>query len=307
MQVLTGSLIAASAWLLAVALLALARLRPPRLTRFRGVYLLNRMTPQDLGIPFESRSFTVRRADGKPLRLAAWMVIHPEALGRMVIVVHGYADAKIGSAAWLPMLYRQKVNVLLLDLPGHGESDDAISTAGWREREDLAQVVDQLRSESPTEARQVVLLGLSMGASAAGGAAHLRDGIAGVIMDSPFADYRRATLLHGRLFGLPGAIVQRPANWLMRWLLAADFGAIAPMNLVETVPCPVLLIQGSADQLISPADQVEMERRIRARAQRDGISSALTVPNAAHLLSLYTMPEEYERVLSEFLLRTMPG
>lgn len=306
LQALTASLIAASAWILAVVLLALARLRPPRLTEIRALYLLKRMTPQDLGLAFEPRPFTVHRANGKSLRLAAWMVHHPEAAGRMVVVVHGYADAKIGAAAWLPMLHRQKVNVLLLDLPGHGESDDAISTAGWREREDLAQVVDQLRSASPADAQRIVLFGLSMGASAAGGAACLRNGIAGVIMDSPFADFRRATLLHARLFGLPGAIVQYPANWLTSQLLAADFGAIAPMNLVETIPCPVLLIQLGSDQLITPADQAEMEQRARSRAARDGISNALTVPNSAHLLALCTMPREYERVLGEFLARVMP-
>lgn len=306
LQVLTASLIAASAWLLAVVLLTLARLRPPRLTEIRALYVLKRMTPQDLGLPFEPRSFIVHRANGKSLHLATWMVHHPEAAGRMVVIVHGYADAKIGSAAWLPMLHRQKVNVLLLDLPGHGESDAAISTAGWREREDLAQVVDQLRSGSPAEAQQIVLFGLSMGASVAGCAACLRDSIAGVIMDSPFADFRTATLLHARLFGLPGAIVQHAANWLTSWLLDADFGAIAPMNLVETIPCPVLLVQSGADQLISPADQREMEHRVRTRGTRDGISGALTVPDAAHLLAVSTMPQEYERVLGEFLARVMP-
>ena len=306
LQVLIASLIAATAWLLAVVLLALARLRPPRLTEIRAVYLLKRMTPQDVGLSFEPRSFIVKRGTSKSLRLAAWMVRHPEAAGRMVVLVHGYADAKIGAAAWLPMLHRQKVNVLLLDLPGHGESDDAISTAGWREREDLAQVVDQLRSASLQQAQQIVLFGLSMGASVAGGAVCLRDGIAGVIMDSPFADYRSAALLHSRLFGLPGAIVQRPANWLLRWMLGADFGAIAPINLVETIPCPVLLIQSGADQLISPDDQREMERRVRARTARDGASSALTVPNAAHLLAMSSMPQEYERMLGEFLSRVMP-
>ncbi len=307
LQVLTASLIAVSAWILAVVLLALARLRPPRLTEIRAMYLLKRMTPQDLGLPFEPRSFTVRRANGKPLRLAAWLVLHPEAQGRLVIVVHGYADAKIGTAAWLPMLHRQKVNVLLLDLPGHGESDAAISTAGWREREDLAQVVDQMRKASPELSQKIVLFGLSMGASVAGGAACLRESIAGVIMDCPFADFRRAALLHARLFGLPGAIVQHPANWLMRWLLDADFAAVAPINLVQAISCPVLLIQAGADQLISRDDQAEMEKRVLSRASRDGMSNALTVPNAPHLLALCTMPQEYERVLGDFLARTMPA
>ena len=85
-----------------------------------------------------------------------------------------------------------------------------------------------------------------------------------------------------------------------------DFGAISPINLVETVPCPVLLIQSGSDQLISPADQAEMEQRVRSRAARDGISNTITVPNAAHLLALCTMPKEYERILVDFLARTMP-
>jgi fermentation-respiration switch protein FrsA (DUF1100 family) len=175
------------------------------------------------------------------------------------------------------------------------------------EQEDLAQVVDQMRSELPELARQIVLFGLSMGAAAAGGAATLREGIAGVIMDSPYADVREAAPRHGWLFGLPGSIVQRPASWLIGWMAGADLDAISPKNLVSTVPCPVLLIQSGEDQFVSAEGLAEMERRVRERRERDGVSTALTVLGAAHLLGLSAMPQEYERALAGFLQQTMPN
>lgn len=302
LQVLTASSIAASAWVVAVGLVLLLRAWPPRLSEVRAMVLLKRANPRDLGLAFRDRTFEVHRG-AQTVRLAGWVVPHPEAQGRTVMLVHGYADAKVGAAAWLPMLHRLKVNVVLVDLPGHGESDDGMCTAGWREREDVAQVVDRLRSESPELMKHVVLFGLSMGAAACGGAAMLREGIAGVVMDSPFSDVRRGTVRHSWLFGLPGAMAQRPANWIMGWWLGADFDAIAPRNLVTTVPCPVLLIHGGEDQFITDEDRAEMGRRVTERG--DGISTALIVPGAAHLLALNDGGAEYERAVGAFLQRVM--
>src|SRR5580692_646041 len=50
-------------------------LRPPRMSDGKALYLLKRLAPDDLGLPYERVTFTVRdERTGRPLSLAAWWV-----------------------------------------------------------------------------------------------------------------------------------------------------------------------------------------------------------------------------------------
>jgi hypothetical protein len=83
----------------AVVGLALMLLRPPRMTDGVAVYRLRRLSPGDLGLAFEDINFIVRDENERPLRLAAWWIDNPHARGRCVVLLHGYADAKVGAIA----------------------------------------------------------------------------------------------------------------------------------------------------------------------------------------------------------------
>jgi uncharacterized protein len=294
--IFVGLLMALSVWSLLVFLMARARLQPPRLTPLRALFALGRNTPKDLGFDFEALAFTCK-LEGKPVEIRGNLVPHAEAAGRLVIVLHGYADSSAGAAAWLPLLHRQGVNVLLLDLPGHGESGDAPCTAGWIERRVVWEVIEQLRATHAERCEHVVLYGLSMGAAVALAAAVLKPGIAAVIADSPYADFRKASVTHAALFGLPGMLFQRPATWLIEHWYQADFREVAPMHLLEKLTCPVLLIQAGEDLLISPEDR----QRMAELAGQIPLGRSLTVSGAHHLLALSVDPDEYESAVSGFL------
>src|SRR5688500_12152020 len=88
--------------LAAVVLSARSLLRPPRMTDGKALYLLRRLSPEDVGLRYEQTSFTVRDArTGERLKLAAWWIPAAAADGdRCVVLLHGYADAKVGAIAW---------------------------------------------------------------------------------------------------------------------------------------------------------------------------------------------------------------
>ena len=119
------------------------------------------------------------------------------------VLVHGYADAKVGAIAWAPPLRELGLNVLAVDLRAHGESDGRLCTGGPAEADDVGQVIDQLLARRPDQARQVVLFGASLGAAVASIVAANRDDLAAVVLESPFASYRRAVRAHFRLVGMP--------------------------------------------------------------------------------------------------------
>src|SRR3954469_7280937 len=163
---------------LTLLLIAHAILRPPRMTDGKAVYVLQRLSPSDLGMRFDTLAFRVRDArSGKSLELAAWRIPHPAGSDKTVILIHGYADAKVGSIAWAPTWQQLGWHVLAIDLRAHGESQGTYATAGYFERHDLDQVINQIRSSRPQQTQQLALFGISLGAAVALATAQMRDDI----------------------------------------------------------------------------------------------------------------------------------
>src|SRR5262245_33052120 len=102
---------------IATLLLALMLLRPSRMTDGKAAYVLKRLSPGDLGMRFEEIRFTVRdeARPGSALTLAGWWIPHPAAAGKCVVLIHGYADAKVGAIAWAPTWRAMGYNICALD------------------------------------------------------------------------------------------------------------------------------------------------------------------------------------------------
>jgi alpha-beta hydrolase superfamily lysophospholipase len=285
----------------AILVMARALIRPPRMTDGKALYLLKRVSPADLGMTFEDVTFTVRDArTGTPLELAAWWMPHPNANGRCAVLVHGYADAKVGSIAWAPTWRALGFNVLALDLRAHGESEGDLCTAGYAERHDVADVCDRLRAERPNEARQIVIVGISLGATAAVGAAALRDGVAdAVVLDSPVADFRTAALTHFDLLGLPGGPI---AHWAVRageWLAGASFEDVRTTPLITRAKCPVMVIAPGQDVFVTQGQASQVEQSVVQRGNSADVY--LRIDDTLHLEALYADPDTYRQRLQAFV------
>jgi len=138
----------------AVWLMARLLLRPPRMSDARALVKLGRLSPADLGLDFEDAPFQViDESTGKKLSLAAWWIENRQAQGRCVVILHGYADAKVGGIAWAPLWRDLGFHILALDLRAHGESGGTCCSAGFWERHDLIQVINQLKADRPEQTR----------------------------------------------------------------------------------------------------------------------------------------------------------
>ena len=306
------ALAAAAVWLMARSLL-----RPPRMTDGKAAWVLRRLSPGDLGLHYEEVSFDVRdERTGRPLRINGWWIPAGGAGGegrargpdRCVVLLHGYADAKVGAIAWAPVWHELEFHILAIDLRAHGESGGAESTAGYFERHDVEQVIGQLRAERPAQTRHVVLFGVSLGAAVAAAVAARDDaGVSAVVLESPFADFRTAASAHMDALGLPGGPFPRAALWLAQRMSGARLDEVRTVDLLRKIRSPLLVIAPAPDAFCTPTEAAALETAVGDRPPLSGPGSVWRVEGVAHLMAAHADPAEYRRRLSAFLAEALAG
>ena len=285
-----------------VFLLARSLVMPPRMTDGKAVWVLKRLSPGDLGMAFEEVAFDVRdERTGRPLRVAGWWMPNAAARGRCVVLIHGYADAKVGAIAWAPTWHALGWNVLAIDLRAHGESGGRHCTGAYFERDDVSQVINLLRAGRPDDTRRLVLFGASFGAAVAVATAARRDDVDAVVLDSPVPDFAVAAMLQMEVLGAPGGMLRRLAVRAAERMTGAKFVSVRMLDLLPTLKCPVLVIAPAKDVLLESGAAEALRQALEARPHDAGPGVYWCVHGAGHLMALAADPQTYPQRLDEFL------
>jgi len=208
-------------------------------------------TPGTYGLMYRTVQ-VVSRVD--QFKLAAWYIPRQDA-DRALILVHGRDASKQNAISGrLPALaaelHGMGLAVLMLDLRGHGESEGQRYTWGVFERRDVLGAVDFLSREGFASGRMAVL-GISLGGTAAVGAAFEDEAIGALVLDSTFADLQDLVKPNWRReSGLP--MFMLPSVFMM-WqaLYRFDLRRVKPAReLAEMAPRPVLVLHSRSDEAV---------------------------------------------------------
>jgi len=238
--------------------------------------------------------------DGDP---AAWRPDPYEA----ILVLHGYSGSVAPDVVEYGPFLRRTAGVLALDFRGHGGSDDAATTFGMREIEDVAGALSWLGERG---IRRVALFGTSMGGmTAIAAVAILGDGsLAGADMDpdapagvaaaprprivAVVADSVAPELVvpvGSRIRGPFGRVIAARLFSAAARSLGADPRDTEPIRMIGLVePVPLLLIHGAADRTVP----IEDGRRLAAAAGPH--TDHWIVPGADHSAGHLAAGDAYE-------------
>jgi uncharacterized protein len=283
-------------------LMAMVLLRPPRMGSGKALAILKRLSPADLGLAYEAIHFTVPDCrGGKPIRIPGWWMPHPTGSDRCALILHGFGDAKVGAIAWTPLLQSLGFNILAVDLRAHGDNHGGFSTAGFDERFDICDVLDQTKAERPEQTRQIILLGISLGAAVVSAVAVMRQDLAAVLLECPYRDFRDAAAHHAGALGMPGRLIPRVALWMCQAIARIDYGQVRPVDMIPVIRCPLWVVQTCDDPFLTDADRSAIEAAVRSRPAEFGPSEVWTVADCHHVIAMAEHPEEYRRRLEQFL------
>ncbi len=201
-----------------------------------------------------------------------------EQTGRIALLLHGFAEAADAlQAQRVDALNRDGWNVAALDLRGYGRSDGPFASFGGREAGDTRTWLDTLTDRVGPKRLEPVLWGRSMGAAIALRAAAEDPRIKALVLESPMIDLDEAMAVwfRKRRFPFPlllARLVTRRASKIAGVSLTRP----QPLELAPRVRCPVLIVHGSADNLVTS----EQARRLAGALPTP--PRFIEVPEAGH-------------------------
>eukprot|EP00918_Siedleckia_nematoides_P019150 GHVU01040830.1.p1 GENE.GHVU01040830.1~~GHVU01040830.1.p1 ORF type:complete len:220 (+),score=23.60 GHVU01040830.1:763-1422(+) len=144
------------------------------------------------------------------------------------------------------VLLRRGFSVACMDFTGHGKSGGVFSTFGWREKDDVAELVKELRERR--NINEIVLWGESQGAAAAIMYTESDSAISCMVLDSPFPRLRETftDLMFCSVWGI-SLLVVPGIN-----VLFSIIGFVA----LEVVRCELLRVCGYDINDVNPCESL---------------------------------------------------
>lgn len=251
------------------------------------------------GLDFED--VEVSAPDGAKIR--GWLVPSPDKSKNLaVITLHGRGSTRTSHLQHLPLLHDAGAAVALIDMRENGLSDGngRGMALGMREADDAIAVAAELRRRGY---QKIVVFGCSLGGSAAIIAGAKDPGIAGVIAESPianFAGYVRDNF-EGRLRGR-GLSAGGLASLWGQMVVAVTRTRLGlhrldnPVDVIASInPRPVLIIHGVDDGVVPVAHAQQL-------AAKAGSGAVLaTIPGGGHCNSFDILPGEFSAQVRRLL------
>jgi pimeloyl-ACP methyl ester carboxylesterase len=231
--------------------------------------------------------------------LSGWLILHPDGVRPTVVFLHGRSSNRMQMFPVAKAFFDRGFNTVLWDLRHHGNSGGE-ATYGKAEIQDVLRVVEQVRADKSVDPQKVSLLGFSLGAAMAVGAASADSArsIHAVAADSPYANLRETGFWYVRLWGRVPSAVAWPVGSIAltfgSWVSDVDTKELNPSDWATSVRAPVLLIQGEDDRRVNPDSSAKIFANLGSKKE------LWVVPAAGHTEAFYKNPQEYVDRVAEF-------
>lgn len=208
---------------------------------------LNR-TPADYGSPYEEVSVTT--ADG--LNLVGWYISSQN--GALVMAQHGYKVDRTDLLPEAEMLYSHGYGVLLMSIRTHDLNDGEYITLGYKEMQDLEAWYQYVLTRDDVDPERIGIIGNSMEGTLAIQYASQNENIKAVVAHSAFSTFDDTIATTLKFYtGLPSFPFVPMILFWANQETNQDYTKVRAIDWIGDIsPRPVFLLQGGADQQISP-------------------------------------------------------
>ena len=245
--------------------------------------------PRAIGMPpSDLLAETVQIPNSSGSLLSGWYAAQDESKGA-VLLLHGIHASRLQMLDRARMLKKEGYSVLLIDFRAHGESPGQSITVGHEERCDVTAALDFLCRMQPEQ--RVAVVGVSMGGAAA--ILAQSDAIDALVLESVYPSISEA--VENRVRRRVG-LLEPIATWLLLTQLRVRLGIspddLRPIDAIQKIVCPVLVMSGAEDKHTTLAETQRMFYRAPSPKELE------VFPGVGHKDLFNSNPKKYrERVL----------
>lgn len=228
---------------------------------------------------------------------AAKVFFATEPTDRYVIVNHGYTDTCKTMAAYAKEYYDRGFNVVMPHMVGHEGDKGRYCSMGYYDKLVVLDWIDYVISLNKDA--KIILHGHSMGAATTmiTTGENLPANVLAAVADCGYTScWDEYASQVGPMLHLPAVPVVTAANVVSKLRGNFDFKEASPIKAVANSKTPTLFIHGDADTFVP---YWMMEPLYEACSAPD--KQMLTVPGAAHAVSIYVDNELYWKTVKEFI------
>ena len=240
---------------------------------------------------YEKEDFEVKLSDGYVIHGD----IYPLDPKKVVIISHGHGDNKYTGVRFLQVFRHLGFTTVIYDLRGHGQNEPYVCTMGLRESKDLNEIIAAVKKRFP--GAEIGLHGLSMGCAATVMALKYKPDVKFVIADCGYGILK--DVCYGTLKSLHAPRwMFTPVNWMNKLRYGYTPMKVNPIDSLVDNDIPILFIHGTDDNLISYHQSEWMYE-----LNKGSVKELRLIPDTAHAHAWNHDPEEYERIIADFLRR----
>ena len=233
------------------------------------------------------------------IRLHSYVLKNTDSFN-WIICVHGYTGNATNLLPQIKHFYDNGYNVLAVDLRAHGKSQGKYCGFSYLDAKDIKLWVDWILKIMPNAL--VSLFGISLGGASVLMTASTQTDkhIKCVISDSAPTDFSQLfEHVWSWFVKIPSKIIFPAINMWMKLLAKYSLKEASPINNIEEMRIPCLIIHGEQDHFVRVQMAYELFENISTSKE------LLIVPNADHTQSIDVSPDLYWKQIDAFLDKYM--
>jgi len=212
---------------------------------------------------------------------------------KIVIITHGYTYTRYGSVKYMWLFRKLGYSVYLYDIRNHGENKNTICTMGYKETNDLDEIIKQIYLKFGNDI-EVGIHGESLGSAISSLSLKNNQSLSFAVIDCGFANLYTYFVEFAKWRKIPIYLL-RIANLYCLMFNGFQLKDVSPLDVFKENKVPILFMNGDADKYIPKHNSEDMYKVDK------GYKEIHFFAHSGHAHSLEEHKEEYFKILDSFL------
>lgn len=252
--------------------------------------------PSDLGL--EYRNFDVNTPGGLVLR--GWFIPVNDTNANTILVLHDYDESKILKLNLALQMHDRGLNVCLVDLRAHGNSDGHLFSPGITSVSDVKCILDSLLNMDVTN--HIAIFGSGVSAGIALQSALYDGRTDALVLQCPYNDFEEyARNYAARKWGSSRFIFYPILKRKLEDMMLMPLKSLVLSNFSGLVETPMLFLAAGADESYLPVDAYAVYDSSLAEKK-----DLFLIRNSTHENIELTGGEQYYNAIAEFINHAIP-